>query len=86
LNETLKSLIEEELTIRGKSHFKEFEEKWQDFWEKNKNSSKDVLVEYNRFRLRNLHRSKVKRPAVLLGFINDFHIWIVESRRCNLTL
>jgi len=73
LNETLKSLIEEELTIRGKSHFKEFEEKWQDFWEKNKNSSKDVLVEYNRFRLRNLHRSKVKRPAALLGFINDFH-------------
>ena len=73
LNTVLSSLIEEELTVRGKSHFKELEGKWLELWTNEKDLTRDILVEYNKFRLRNLYRTKIKRPAVLLGFINDSH-------------
>jgi len=73
LNTLISSLIEEELTVRGKSHFKELEGKWQELWTEEKDRTRDVLVEYNKFRLRNLYRTKIRRPAVLLGFVNDSH-------------
>ena len=73
MNTVLSSLIEEELTVRGKSHFKELEGKWLELWTNEKDLTRDILVEYNKFRLRNLYRTKIKRPAVLLGFINDSH-------------
>ena len=73
MREAIKSLIDEEASVRGKAHFKELEGKWENLWKEEKDTSREVLIEYNRFRLRNLYRSKIKRPAALLGFINDSH-------------
>ena len=46
----------------------------EDGWTKGleQESSQEMLVEYNRFRLRNLPKLEKKRPAVLVGAINNY--------------
>ena len=46
------------------------EEEWTEGLEKE--SGQEMLVEYNRFRLRNLPKLEKKRPAVLVGAINNY--------------
>ena len=58
MREAIKSLIDEEASVRGKAHFKELEGKWENLWKEEKDNFSEVLIEYNRFRLRNLYRSK----------------------------
>ena len=65
-------LNQQELQVRGKSQLHELEETWCEVVAQVKGAEESLyLAHYNRFRLRNLSSLKVKRPAILLGFIND---------------
>lgn len=67
-------LEEEEQRVRGKSHLHELENRWRDaVAEATDNDESLFLTHHNRFRLRNISSLKERRPAILLGFINDNH-------------
>ena len=51
----------------------ELEVEWEELVESCEGDEWQLLVEYNRFRLRNLPRLQRSRPAVLLGFVNNSH-------------
>jgi hypothetical protein len=51
----------------------ELEFEWEELVESSEGDEWQLLVEYNRFRLRNLPRLQRSRPAVLLGFVNNSH-------------
>ncbi len=65
-NELLK--LEESKTF---DHLDELENKWLLLVEDSSYSDWQILIEYNRFRLRNLTKLSKSRPAVLIGAIND---------------
>lgn len=73
---SVQSLDDQELEVRGKSHLHELENAWlqalNHIEEGHKEESR-YLAHFNRFRLRNLSSLKEKRPAILLGFINDLY-------------
>ena len=65
-------LNQQELQVQGESHLHELDETWGDAIAQVEGADESrYLAHYNRFRLRNLSSLKVKRPAILLGFIND---------------
>jgi hypothetical protein len=71
---SMEALEEEEKLARSKNHYQEIEEKWEQLIElANGRQLLTALKRYNLFRLRNLLVLKKKRPALLLGYINDFH-------------
>ncbi len=73
-NEVIDSLELEEKKARSKSHIQEIEARWIDTLSEISPSEEEIFfVHYNRFRLRNLPVLKTKRPAILLGYINDHH-------------
>lgn len=67
-------LNDQELQVRGKSQLHDLEEIWCDaIAQVEVEDESRYLAHYNRFRLRNLSSLKRKRPAILLGFINNNH-------------
>jgi hypothetical protein len=71
---SMEALEKEEKLARSKNHYQEIEEKWEQLIElANGRQLLTALKRYNLFRLRNLLVLKKKRPALLLGYINDFH-------------
>jgi len=69
-----KSTIAEFLEIESRQDpidFNSLEEKWFGFFDEYGDSDVEILVEYNRFRLRNQGKLKRKRPSILVGPIND---------------
>ena len=67
-------LEEEEQRVRGKSHLHELENRWRDAVAEAPDDEESLfLVHHNRFRIRNISSLKEKRPAILLGYINDSH-------------
>lgn len=76
IREKIEVLEGEENEARSKSHFHEIEQKWEVLLSSSNlhwDDLREVLKEYNRFRLRNLLVLRKKRPAVLLGYVNDHH-------------
>lgn len=76
IGEKIEVLEGEENEARSKSHFDEIEQKWEVLLSSSNlhwDDLREVLKEYNRFRLRNLLVLRKKRPAVLLGYVNDHH-------------
>ena len=76
IGEKIEVLEGEENEARSKSHFHEIEQKWEVLLSSSNlhwDDLREVLKEYNRFRLRNLLVLRRKRPAVLLGYVNDHH-------------
>ena len=76
IREKIEVLEGEENEARSKSHFHEIEQKWEVLLSSSNlhwDDLREVLKEYNRFRLRNLLVLRRKRPAVLLGYVNDHH-------------
>ena len=76
IREKIEVLEGEENEARSKSHFDEIEQKWEVLLSSSNlhwDDLREVLKEYNRFRLRNLLVLRRKRPAVLLGYVNDHH-------------
>lgn len=76
IGEKIEVLEGEENEARSKSHFDEIEQKWEVLLSSSNlhwDDLREVLKEYNRFRLRNLLVLRRKRPAVLLGYVNDHH-------------
>ena len=72
--DSLDFLKKEESRARSKSHFQEIEARWMEALQKVPHEfEQEYLVHYNRFRLRNLPVLKKKRPALLIGYINDHH-------------
>ena len=72
--ESIEELEEEETKVRGKSHLHELEERWRDVMsEVCGEDEARYLVHHNRFRIRNITSLKVKKPGILLGYINDSH-------------
>ena len=70
-NEKIVELESEEQTARGKNHLLEIESKWLEFIGQAENNTVfEILIRYNRFRLRNLNLLR-KRKALLLGYVND---------------
>ena len=67
----IRELEKEEKSARSKSHFQEIEQAWEDLILSANNNELRILVSYNRFRLRNLIVLKKKRPALILGYVND---------------
>ena len=64
-------LESEEQNARGRNHFLEIDSKWLELVEQAEESTVfEILIRYNRFRLRNLNVLR-KRKALLLGYIND---------------
>ena len=68
--ERIKELLELEVN-QSKTDINELENYWISLIDDRDNSDWDLLIEYNRFRLRNLKQLSRKRPAVLIGAIND---------------
>lgn len=71
---SIEALEKEEKLARSKNHYQEIEQKWEQLIELADDSQLFTsLKRYNLFRLRNLLVLKKKRPALLLGYINDSH-------------
>jgi hypothetical protein len=68
--ERIKELLELEVN-QSETDINELENYWISLIDNWGNSDWEVLIEYNRFRLRNLKQLCRKRPAVLIGAIND---------------
>jgi len=74
LEENIDRLEKEEKDARSKSHMREIEDKWENLVtsiEGRREEIKFLLMRYNCFRLRNLLTLRKKRPAILLGYVND---------------
>ena len=74
LEDNIDSLEKEEKDARSKSHIREIEDKWEYLVtsiEGRREEIKFLLMRYNCFRLRNLLTLRKKRPAILLGYVND---------------
>ena len=66
--ESIEELEEEETKVRGKSHLHELEQRWQvALSEATGDAEVEYLVHHNRFRIRNISKSKEKKTRHSIG-------------------
>lgn len=59
--------------IRSSCKIEDIESSWVKLIDDCDDSVWEVLVAYNKFRLRNLEHVKIERPAIIIGAVNDSH-------------